>query len=80
MPDNVSMDSLDPDDPLNPPRISEIPVGLQVLRLPEDIAAAVNQLGEGGLRSLAGTRVWLEPLRGRLLLHFGDVDHGTTDL
>jgi hypothetical protein len=66
-------------DSLEPPRIIEIPVGLQVLRLPEEIAAAVSQLDKARLRSLAGTRVWLEPLKGRLLLHFGDVDPGTID-
>jgi hypothetical protein len=75
----------DPDDrelTSHPPHSSgldEIPVGLQVLDLPEEIAAAMSQRGQAGLRSLAGTRVSLENVRGRLLVHFGDVDHDTAD-
>ena len=59
--------------------LGEIPVGLQVLALPEEVAAAMSRLGPAGLGSLAGTRVSLENVKGRLLLHFGDVDHDTTD-
>ena len=54
-------------------------MGLQVLALPEEVAAAMSRLGPAGLGSLAGTRVSLENVKGRLLLHFGDVDHDTTD-
>jgi hypothetical protein len=68
-----------PGDPPEPRRTIEIPVGIQVLALPEEIAAELSRLGEAGLRSLVGTRVWLEPLKGRLFLHFGDVDHGAID-
>ena len=45
----------------------------------EEVAAAMSRLGPAGLGSLAGTRVSLENVKGRLLLHFGDVDHDTTD-
>jgi len=65
--------------PSEPPRIREIPVGIQVLRIPDDIAAEVSWLGEAALRSLVGTRVWLEPRKGQLFLHFGDVDRDPVD-
>jgi hypothetical protein len=65
--------------PLGPSRIVEIPVGVQVLRIPPEIATEIRRRGKAGLSSLFGTRVWLEPRKGQLFLHLGDLDHDVVD-
>jgi len=56
------------------PRHYHLPVGPQVISLPERFAAQYAETGHTHVASLIATRAWLRQAKDKFFLHIGDLE------